>query len=96
MEIPETVEAEGMKADEGKYISIVKVRVKTIKEGSIAEKIEVFADGGEGSMEVLLTAKILKASQGNPLLKDGVKIISHEHSDESDFTEWPGHNKEEN
>lgn len=94
---PTTVEANG--EDGFKYVSLVKLQAKTVKEGSVAEKIEVFVDG-EGSMEVLsmevqLTAKVIKACQGNPLLKDGVHVVSHEHTDESEYTEWPGFSREE-
>jgi preprotein translocase subunit SecB len=80
-----------------KYQSTIKLQVKTVKEGSIAEKIEIFAGGADGEggcMEVLLTAKVIKKNQGTPLLKDGIHIISHEHSDESDFTEWQGFSKD--
>ena len=90
---PETVEAGDQV--ESKYISTVKVRVKTIKEGDIAEKIELRTSGdGKGTMTVLLTAKVLKTSQGNPLLKESVHVVSHQHTDESDFTEWPGFSRQ--
>ena len=70
------------------------VQIKTIKEGSIAENIElVLEEDSTISLTVLVTAKVLATSQGNPLLKDGVHMISHEHRDESDYTEWPGHGK---
>lgn len=89
---PETQQVQ----DADKYVSTVKVKVKTIKEGDIAERIELYAsEDGKDSIKVLLTAKVLKASQGNPLLKDGVHVLSHEHTDDSDFTEWPGFCKEE-
>ena len=38
--------------------------------------------------QVLVTAQVLESTQGNPLLKTGVKMVSHEVEDESD---WPGH-----
>lgn len=72
-----------------KYISIVKIKVKTTKEGSISEKIEIH-EGERMAMEVLVTAKVIKTNQGNPVLKNGIHMISHEHTDDSEFTEWPG------
>lgn len=86
MDVPETTKQGDSNP---KYISLVKVQAKTIKEGSISEKIEIFTDEGD-RMEILVTAKVLKANQGNPLLKNGIHVLSHEHTDESDFTEWPG------
>lgn len=77
-----------------RYKTPVTVHVKTIKEGSIAEKIELLPeDGSARIMSVLVTARILHSNQGNPLLKDGVHMISHEHRDESEYTEWPGHGR---
>lgn len=95
-EPPETVEVEEGAEDGFKYVSTVMVNVKTIKEGSISERIEVFVDDGKGgrNMEVLLTAKVIKTSQGNPVLREGVHMLSHQHSSDSDFTEWPGFSKE--
>ena len=81
---------------------MVTVHVQTIKEGSIAENIELQASGGGGDedsagvMTVLVTAKVLHSNQGNPLLKDGVHVLSHEHQDESEYTEWPGHGNTDN
>ncbi len=89
---PETVAAKVESEDGCKFVSMLKLQAKTIKEGSIAEKVELSVEGGS-SMELLLTAKVLKANQGNPVLKEGVHMISHEHGDESDFTEWPGFSK---
>ena len=94
-EAPETVESSGSNSP---YVSTVKIQLKTIKEGGISEKIKLFVgdiDSGKSSMEILVTAKVLKTNQGNPLLKNGVHVISHEHTEESDFTEWPGHGKGE-
>ena len=77
------------------YSNTVTVSVKTIKEGSIREKIELVSEEDPGkTKEVLVTAKVLLTNQGNPMLKDGVHMLSHEHSDESDFTEWPGHGRD--
>lgn len=77
-----------------RYRTPVIVQIKTIKEGSIAENIElVLEEDSTISLTVHVTAKVLATSQGNPLLKDGVHMISHEHRDESDYTEWPGHGK---
>ena len=68
------------------------VHVKTLKEGGIAETIELVQEEDSAtSLAVLVTAKILHTSQGNPLLKDGVHVISHEYHDDSEHTEWPGH-----
>lgn len=94
---PETAELPAGSDGGYKYLSTVKIKVKTIKEGDLAERIELFVgeDGKESMMEVLLTAKVLKTSQGNPLLKEGVHMVSHQHTDESDFTEWPGFSKRE-
>ena len=81
--------------DEGeRYKTPVTVHVKTIKEGSIAENIElVLEEDSTTSMTVIVTAKVLHSNQGNPLLKDGVRMLSHEHQDESEYTEWPGHGR---
>lgn len=77
-----------------RYKTLVTVHVKTIKEGSIAEKIELLPENDSARvMCVLVTARILHSNQGNPLLKDGVHMISHEHQDESEYTEWPGHGR---
>lgn len=40
-------------------------------------------------VEVLITAKVLQSHQGNPLLKDGVHMISHDREDD-EVSEWPG------
>ena len=81
--------------DGDRYKTTVTVHVKTIKEGSIAEKIELVPEEDSAvSLAVLVTAKILHSNQGNPLLKDGVHMISHEHQDESEWTEWPGHGRD--
>ena len=90
--VPETVAAKAEREDGCKYVSTVKLQAKTIKDGNVEEKIELFVEGGS-SMEVLVTAKVLKTNQGNPVLKEGVHMISHEHGDDSDFTEWPGFSK---
>ena len=75
-----------------RYRTPVTVHVKTLKEGSIAESIElVLEEDSTASLCVLVTAKVLHSSQGNPLLKDGVRVVSHEHQDDSENTEWPGH-----
>ena len=92
MEPPETVQS--ARGDD-KYVSTVKLQIKTVKEGSIAEKVEVYVGEREGACkEVLLTAMVVKNNQGTPLLKDGVHVISRQRSEESDFTEWPGFSKE--
>ena len=86
--VPETSEVKGGKC---KYHSLLKVQVKAIKEGDISEKIRIYNDDDEqGGMEIVVTAKVLRTNQGNPLLKTGIHMISHQHSEESDFTEWPG------
>ena len=90
-EPPETVEGED---DKCKYVSTIKLQVKTTREGSIAEKMEVFVDDGGIGMEIMITAKVIKTNQGTPILKEGVHMISHEHTEESDFTEWPGFPKD--
>lgn len=71
------------------------VYVKTIKDGNIAESIELVSEEDPTQrLSILITAKVLLGNQGNPLLKDGVHVLSHEHQDESDCTEWPGHGKD--
>ena len=78
------------------YKTMVTVHVKTLKEGSIAEDIElVSTDDASQVMPIRVTAKVLHGNQGNPLLKDGVHVVSHEYQDESEWTEWPGHGKED-
>ena len=75
-----------------RYKTPVTVHVKTIKEGNIAERIElVLEEDSATSLSLLVTAKVLHTHQGNPLLKDGVHVVSHEHGEDSENTEWPGH-----
>ena len=77
-----------------RYSNVLTVHVKTIKEGSIQETIEVVSEDDPTQRKVVqVTAKVLLSNQGNPLLKNGVHTISHQHEDDSDFTEWPGHGK---
>ena len=71
------------------------VHVKTIKEGKVAENIELLDETSTNSLSILVTARVLHTNQGNPLLKDGVHMLSHEHQDESEYTEWPGHGRAE-
>ena len=79
-----------------KYISTVKVQVKTLEEGSISELIEIFMDERQRqAIEVLVTAKILKINQGNPALKTGIHVVAHEHIDKTGFKEWPGSSVDE-
>ena len=74
------------------YLTVVTVHVRTIKEGKFRENIEVVSREDESRTKVILTkATVILSRQGNPLLKTGVHVLSHEHMDESDFTEWPGH-----
>ena len=76
------------------FSTTVKVKVKTIKEGSISEKIELISETDDSKwVKVSVTAKVLAKGQGTPLLKDGVKMISHEYQDESDFSDWQGDSK---
>lgn len=77
------------------YSNTLTVEVKTVREGRIAESVELISEVDDTSTKVIrLSATVLLSNQGNPLLKDGVHMVSHEHQDESDFTEWPGHGKE--
>lgn len=77
-----------------RYKTPITVHVKTIKEGSVAENIELLPEAESARvMSVLVTARVLHSNQGNPLLKDGVHVVSHEHQDESEYTEWPGHGR---
>ncbi|XP_003384682.1 PREDICTED: uncharacterized protein LOC100635302 [Amphimedon queenslandica] len=76
-------------SEDGEYVTPVQLEVKTIKEGRIREKVLVHSGTDDSkSMEILITAQVMEANQGNPLLKDGVHVVSHEVEDES---EWPGH-----
>ncbi len=78
-----------------RYRNVVTVQIQTIKDGQIGEMIQIASESDPSQRkEVLVTAKVLLANQGNPLLKDGVHLISHQHEDESDFTEWPGHGRD--
>ena len=80
--------------EDGLFLTTVKVRVKTIKEGSISEKIELISETDDTKwVKVLVTTKVMAKGQGTPLLKDGVKMISHEYQDESDFSDWQGDSK---
>lgn len=74
----------------GKYSNIVTVEIKTTKDGPLEEKIHVLKEGSPKHMfEVLITAKVLQSHQGNPLLKDGVHMISRDYNDDEP-SEWPG------
>ena len=74
------------------FLTTVVVQVRTIKEGKFRENIELISREDESKKKVILTkATVILTKQGNPLLKTGVHVLSHEHTDESDFTEWPGH-----
>ena len=74
------------------FLTTVIVQVRTIKEGKFRENIELVSRENESKTKVILTkATVILSKQGNPLLKTGVHVLSHEHTDESDFTEWPGH-----
>ena len=74
------------------FLTVVVVQIKTIKDGKFRENIELVSREDETKTKVILTkATVILSKQGNPLLKTGVHVLSHEHTDESDFTEWPGH-----
>ena len=82
------------RTEDDAFSTTVKVKVKTIKEGSISEKIELISETDDSKwVKVSVTAKVLAKGQGTPLLKDGVKMISHEYQDESDFSDWQGDSK---
>lgn len=84
-----------LSGDGEEFSNMVTCKVKTIKEGSIAEHIILTSERESSKTKVILvTAKVLSTNQGNPLLKTGVHMLSHEHRDESDFTEWPGHGQD--
>lgn len=83
------------------YTTLVQLEVKTIKEGRIREKLflknskeenmevsTIIKEMLKSCMKILVTAQVMESGQGNPLLKNGVHLISHEVEDES---EWPGH-----
>ncbi len=94
LDVSETEELKEPNSSGERYSSVVAVKVHTIKDGKIAEKIQIVSEGDRTQRkEVLVTAKVLLTNQGNPLLKDGVHLICHHHEDESDFTEWPGHGR---
>ena len=77
---------------DGQFTNVVTCQVRTIKDGNISETIILTSEEDEAKSEtILVTAKILHTNQGNPMLKTGVHVLSHEHTEESDFTEWPGH-----
>ena len=85
-----------MRETGNRYKTPVTVHVKTIKEGRLAESIDLVLDeDSASSLSVLVTAKVLHTSQGNPLLKDGVHVVSHEHHEDSENTEWPGHGRDQ-
>ena len=94
VDISQTKEIQdGSSAD--RFSNVVTVQIKTIKDGPIRETIELFSEEDPSKRkQILVTAKALLTKQGNPLLKSGVHMISHEHQDESDFTEWPGHGRD--
>lgn len=96
-EVQQTTELDKSQQANGEpYKTMVMVHVKTLKEGGIAEDIELVSnDDSTQKMSVRVTAKVLHGNQGNPLLKDGVHMISHEDHDESEWTEWPGHTNDD-
>ena len=92
VEVSATQAIQSLSEDDKKFSNIVTCQVKTIKEGSIAETIILTSEeDASKSKAILVSATVLLTNQGNPLLKTGVHMLSHEHMDESDFTEWPGH-----
>ena len=94
VDISQTEEILDDSSAEDKFFSVVTVQIKTIKEGPIQESIELVSEEDVSKRkEIVVTAKALLSNQGNPLLKSGVHMLSHEHQDESDFTEWPGHGR---
>ena len=95
LDVSSTRELDVAQNNGNRYCTMVNVKVKTIKDGSIAEQIILSSEEDQSqSKVVVVSAKVLLTRQGNPLLKDGVHLISHEHTDDSDFTEWPGHGKD--
>lgn len=91
-ELGPTKKLDTPKPNGDEYLTTVVVEVQTIKEGKFRENIEVVSSQDESKTKVILTkATVIQSKQGNPLLKTGVHVLSHEHMDESDDTEWPGH-----
>lgn len=79
---------------DGNFTNVITCQVKTIKDGSIAENIIISAENDDTKREeVLVTAKVLDITQGNPVLKTGVHVVSHELTEETMETEWPDHGK---
>lgn len=75
-----------------KFKHVVCIEVKTLKAGHIEEKIEVSSEDGTKKLLILVTATVIAIGKGNPLLKDGVRCIGHDHvTDDSELSDWHGH-----
>ena len=84
--------SEAATTEDGKFKHVIKILVKTLKDGHLEEKIRLMSEEDESKgMDILVTATIIAAGKGIPLLKDGVRVVSHEHAEESDLSDWHGH-----
>lgn len=84
--------AEDAKSKGKKYKHTIKLAVNTLKDGHLEEQIALTSeDDDTKSMQILVTATVLAIGKGNPLLKDGVHCVGHEHLDDSELSDWHGH-----
>ena len=75
-----------------KYKHKVKLAVNTLKDGHLEEQIALTSEEDETkTMQILVTATVIAIGKGNPLLKDGVHCVGHEHLDDSELSDWHGH-----
>ena len=80
------------KDNKRKFKHILSLEVKTLKPGHIEEKIELASEDSKKRMTILVTATVIAIGKGNPLLKDGVRCIGHDHVvDDSELSDWHGH-----
>ena len=84
--------AEDTQPEGKKYKHTIKLAVNTLKDGHLEEQIELTSEEDETkTMQILVTATVLAIGKGNPLLKDGVHCVGHEHLDDSELSDWHGH-----
>lgn len=74
------------------YKHEVKLSVNTLKDGHIEEQVVLTSEEDETkTMQILVTATVIAIGKGNPLLKDGVHCVGHDHMDDSELSDWHGH-----
>ena len=80
------------KDNKRKFKHVLSLEVKTLKPGHLEEKIELASEDSKKKLIILVTATVIAIGKGNPLLKDGVRCIGHDHIvDDSELSDWHGH-----